>query len=120
MTTTVSSYASSAPEKGVIGKELEEEGSDSLPLPSFVDFVFRLRGVVYKNGKVQEKENVYPFPCLFWNVWVLDFIYRGKYPYRNARMAGFHNYVANLVIVGTSRLDFLGTGFATLAQHDKK
>ena len=49
MATTISSYAFSAGKDVVGGKEPEEDGSDSLPLPDFVDFVLRLRGVVYKS-----------------------------------------------------------------------
>ena len=109
MATTISSYAFSAPGKDVGGgKEPEEDGSDSFPLPSFVDFVLRLRGVVYKNGKVQEK-----YKCLS-----LFTLYFGLVGGMTAGLASCVllgmpvwlasiYFVAFLSIVGSSRLDFL-------------
>ena len=109
MATTISSYAFSAPGKDVVGgKEPEEDGSDSFPLPSFVDFVLRLRGVVYKNGKVQEK-----YKCLS-----LFTLYFGLVGGMTAGLASCVllgmpvwlasiYFVAFLSIVGSSRLDFL-------------
>ena len=50
MATTISSYAFSAPGKDVVGgKEPEEDGSDSLPLP---DFVARTVGWSPSGGQV--------------------------------------------------------------------
>ena len=108
MATTISSYAFSAPGEDVGGKMPEEDGSDSLPLPSFVDFVLRLRGVVYENGKVQEKGK-----CLY-----LFTLYFGLFgsmtvSFPTAILLGMPvwlasiYFVAFLSIVGSFRLDFL-------------